>query len=92
MKYSQVAISSDKPYFIVPAQSNRAACLIVCTADFFLGDAAATATTGLLVKAGIPYPIESCGSIYGITASGSSTVSYLDQTYTGIGPNPMGVN
>jgi hypothetical protein len=91
MKYNQKTISSDVPYPIVPAEPARVACLIVATADFFLGDSAVTAITGLLVKAGIPYPIESCGAIYGITASGPSTVSFLDQKYANRGPDPSAI-
>lgn len=90
MKYNQVTVSNDKVYRIVPAEPSRSVCLIVSTQDFYLGDAAVTAGKGLLVKAGLPYPIESTGEINGITAvdTTDALVTFLDQKYVGLGPNP----
>lgn len=63
---------------IIGANPSRSVCWIIGTGDFFFGPSGVTASTGMLVKSGVPFPVDSLSSIFGITSGGSITVSYVD--------------
>lgn len=82
----QATLNSATPTAICTLVDKRDILTINSTADCFVGGAAVTALTGLLVKAGIPLYLScgdpayaaTAGTLYGITATGAATVSFLD--------------
>lgn len=67
---------------IAPANNQRACCILSSLADLYIGNSSVTVATGMYVKAGQPYPIETTAAIYGVTATGTAACTYLDQTYS----------
>jgi hypothetical protein len=82
MTTGQAALTSTAA-LIIAANLTRSSCLITPTADIYIGNATVTASSGLLLKANVTYPIETTAAIYGITASGSATATYLDESGSG---------
>jgi hypothetical protein len=87
MTTNQVIVTTSATQ-IVAANAGRSVCLITPVGDVYLGASGVAAWTGFLAKAGISYPIESQSAIYGITASGSSVVTYMDMSISGF---PVGI-
>lgn len=79
--YNQVVVGNSAT-LIVPARSGRRSVLIVNhgTTDIYIGDAAVLTTTGLQLTGtkGANLSIPGGFDIYGIVASGTQTVSYLE--------------
>jgi len=85
MTYNQISINSTTPaQVIVAANPARRVVWITPTADVYIGDANAIATSGFLAKANVSYPLETTAAIYGIcSASNTSTVTFLDLSVAG---------
>lgn len=84
MNTGQATLNSSTPTLILSLIDRRDIVMLCATADCYIGGSGVTASTGLLLKAGVDVPIApgdpgystSQGAVYGITASGASTVSW----------------
>ena len=78
---NQVSITSAATA-IVAARSTRRSVLIINhgTTDVYIGGAAVTTSTGILLAGteGAAIGIGTTAAVYGIVASGSQTVSYIE--------------
>jgi hypothetical protein len=82
MNVNQVSVGTSATP-IVAANPGRSCCLITPTADVYIGGSSVTTSSGHLVKANTTVPYETTGAIYGIVASGTSTVTYADESGSG---------
>jgi hypothetical protein len=78
----QVSVGSSATE-IIASNSSRISVVVVNngTTNIFLGGSGVTATTGQMLVgiAGYPMRIRSSAAVYGITSTGSQTVSYLEE-------------
>lgn len=76
MNTNQVSITGLS--LIVASNHARSVCWVIAASDFYIGNASVTSGNGMLVKANVPFPVESQSAIYG---SGSGTVYYFDEDF-----------
>jgi hypothetical protein len=83
MNVGQVSIGTTATQ-ILAANANRMRLLVtnLGTTDVYLGGSGVTSSTGHLLKgiAGYPVALRFTGAVYGITASGSQSVTYAEET------------